>query len=280
MINFVGLEAYLSVITYLATVIFPVGMVAWGSPRKERFVFRCIASVAVMMIVAVSFTGLTQYIFLYREDWYGAIIYLQLLKFFVVFILSGAAVKICFQCDLWGALFCATAGYCVQHISARIDSVISDFLFPDLHWAVGMFNGIVIAAVVFVAFWLIVLRRQNKNMLIDIVNKWQVAIAFCVVSVNIFYNSFGLSYLTSIVVAMEKAGLDTSVVNYLRLFVYVMSALVALLALALDFGMSDRHRLSAEMQELKRILDESKRQYEYEKRNIEMINVKCHDLKH
>jgi signal transduction histidine kinase len=59
-----------------------------------------------------------------------------------------------------------------------------------------------------------------------------------------------------------------------------MSMLTAVLALALDLGMSKNKRLSGEMEELNRMINEGKRQYEYEKNNIEMINVKCHDLKH
>lgn len=275
-----GYASYIVAVIYLATVLVPVGMVVWGTQRSDKFVLRCILCTAVMIAVMELFTFGVQFIWVYRPKLQKYIIYIQLVKFFVIYLLSGIAVKICFQCDWWGALFCATAGYCLQHISARIDSICEEFILPEMHWSLTTLISMVIAAAVFTCFYFLVLRRKNRKTWLNVENKWQVVIAACVVGVTIFYNSFGISYLSGIKMTMENEGLDVSHVNYSLLFVYVMSMLTAVLALALDLGMSKNKQLSGEMEELNRIINEGKRQYEYEKTNIEMINVKCHDLKH
>ncbi len=233
---------------------------------------------AVTLAVMWLFTFIVQYIMKYVPELKSEVIYIQLVKFFIIFVLSEIAVKICFVCDWWGALFCATAGYCLQHIAARISTVLSDFVLPDMHWILAQVKSEAVAAVVFTVFYFVCIYK--KNMRIYVRNKWQVIIAACVVGVNIFYNSFGIAFLTRIKMSLELNGLDASITDPLLLFVYIMSMISAFLALALDLGISYNEQLSDEMEELKRIMDESKRQYEYEKNNIEMINMKCHDLKH
>jgi hypothetical protein len=280
MVAFGGIEAYLSSFFYLVTVIVPIGMIAAKTERKNKYILRALLCIAVMLIVDELFTFISDYIFNNVPAAYSALIYISLLKFLSVFILSGIGVKICFKCDYWGALFCATAGYCLQHISARISSVFEEFILSDMHWALSMFISVIIAAIVYTVFYFLILRKEDKKTSLVVENKWQVIIAVCVVGVNIIYNSFGISYLTSIQITMEEAGLDISVTKLLLMFVYLMSMLTAVLALALDLGMSKNKRLSGEMEELNRMINEGKRQYEYEKNNIEMINVKCHDLKH
>lgn len=279
-----SLQSAVSTICYLITVIVPVAMTAWKTVRKDRFAIRCSACVAVMvalnmlisyLINVLSNNGLQQY-----SIWFYSV------KYLIVFVMSMLAVKICFECDWWGALFCANAGYCVQHISARISSLIEETLLKEsylvfkVHWAVATLISMLIAAAVFVCYYLIYVKNIKKNTALDLTNKSQMLIATFVVGVTVVYNSFGIAHASGCIMQAEQNGLSTDSAYKSLIFVYIMSLLIAFLALLLNCGMRDNKKLSGEMDDLKRMLDEGKRQYEFEKRNIELINIKCHDLKH
>ena len=58
------------------------------------------------------------------------------------------------------------------------------------------------------------------------------------------------------------------------------SATPGLLIILLEFNVLQRHDLEEELAVTRRILEEERKQYEREKEVVEVINVKCHDLKH
>lgn len=277
-----SLQSCITSICYLLTVITPIGLTAWRSIRRDRFVLRCAISIAVLLLISELLTIVVD--ILGKNANYS--IWFYTAKYLVIFVLSIVGVKICFNCDWWGALFCANAGYCVQHISARIDSIIEDFLLKEsflvykIHWALAIFIGMVIAAVVFVVYYFIYIRNMQKNTPLNVTNRSQVLIATFVVGIMICYNSFGIAYASGTILQAEQSGTSTALGYGSLMFVYIMSILIAFLALALNCGMRDNTRLSGEMEELKAMLEEGKRQYELEKKNIELINIKCHDLKH
>lgn len=259
-------------------------MLASRTVRRKKFALRCILCLVGMfalmmlmtwMIALLDGIGLSEYLI-----WFHSI------KFLVVFMLSIVAVKICFDSDWWGALFCANAGYCVQHISAKISSIFEECCLKEsyfvyrVHWSVATLVSMLIAAGVFIAFYFIYIRKIKKNTRFELTNKSQMLIATFVVGVTVVYNSFGIAYASGCIIQAEQNGLSTQLGYSSLIFVYIMSLLIAFLALLLNCGMRDNKRLSGEMDELKQLLDEGKRQYELEKRNIELINIKCHDLKH
>ncbi len=165
-------------------------------------------------------------------------------------------------------------------MAAKIAAVFTDIVLPPLHWSVVTVIGFVISVLFSVVFYLLYVRRARLNYKLIITNRTQVAIAACVVGVAIIYNSFGMSYISALISFAGDPAQAAGLGKLAILFVHVMSFLIAFLALMLDLGMCKNNLVSAERDELERILDDGKRQYEYEKRNIETINIKCHDLKH
>lgn len=279
-----NVQSYVSAVCYLITVIAPIAMTAWKSVRKNHFAIRGCICIGAILGINILMTFLIDLLSRMGYEQYG--IWSYTAKYIIIFALSMFAVKICFECDWWGALFCANAGYCVQHISARISSLIEETLLKEsyfvykVHWAVATLISMLIAAAVFVCYYFIYVRKIKKNTPLDLTNKSQILIAAFVVGVTVVYNSFGISYASGSIVQAEQNGLSTEHGYKSLIFVYVMSLIIAFLALLLNCGMRNNRRLSGEMDELKQMLDEGKRQYELEKKNIELINIKCHDLKH
>lgn len=274
----------INAICYLSTVIVPVAMLAMRTVKKQKFVLRaalCISGLIAVITVSTVLIGLIDV-----NRYADYLIWAHTAKYLLIFMLSAVCVKICFVCDWWGALFCANAGYCVQHISARMGSIFDDFLLKEsylvyrVHWAVATLISMLVAAVIFIVYYLIFVRKIRKNSVFELTNKSQILISTLVVGITVVYNSFGISYASGSIMQAEQDGTSIIFGYGSLMFVYVSSMLIAFLVFMLNTGIRDNKMLSGEMDELKRLLDEGKRQYESEKRNIELINIKCHDLKH
>lgn len=270
---------YVDAIVYLFSVLIAVGMVSWRIARREHFKLRIIVCAAFMVAFICGVTYPIQLVTL-DGNLVDYQIWFHTLKFFAVFIFSGIAVKVCFDCDWWAALFCATAGYCMQHINARINSLIQDVPLSDSDWAVKLVVSILVIAVVYLLFYIFILRYSPKIVVVRVTERWQVVLAVCVVGVSVCYNSFGVSYAYQVVTYFQQNGIDSFLGYDILIFNYVMSLIIAVLILALEFGNYRNKELSLERDLLKQMLAEKKAQYESEKHNIELINIKCHDIKH
>lgn len=275
-----GIPAYVSAITFPYTVAAPTLMIASRLPKRKNFPLRCISCLAVLVLVSELYTYITDVLLTRNQELMQYLLYFLTSRFFCLFLLMGVSVKIIYSVGFWDALFCATTGYCLQHIQAKIDSIIMEFVITcDLFWLHETLINLLVATSVYALFYFLFLRKQKKVVSYE-VNRIQAALAACVVGVNIFYNSFGIAYLSIIIDDLRAAGLETATADRLMIFIYVMSMLVAVLALALDFSTSSAKSLEVEKAALNQILEEGKRQYESEKCNTELISLKCHDLKH
>lgn len=279
--NYVGplWHDYADALVYMLSVLFAVAMVSWNMARRERFALRvCLSE----LVIAAFIVGVTYPIRLATESGTMSeyLIWFQTIKFFIVFVLSGVAVKVCFDCDWWAALFCATAGYCVQHIAARIIAIIQDIPMQGADWGLKLLVSVGLDVVIYLLFYIFIFRKLPKNFVVRITERWQVLLAACVVSISIFYNSFGISFAYTFTYMLIENGQDPAYGYYTLVFVYVMSLIIAVLALALEFGNARNKQLSRERDFLKQLLAEKRAQYENEKQTIELINIKVHDIKH
>ena len=270
---------YADALIYLASVIFAVGMVAWHISRRNKFALRVVLCVAFM---AAFICGVTYPIQLatYSGEFVDMLIWFHTAKFFAIFIFSGIAVKICCDCDWWAALFCATAGYCMQHINARINAIIQDIPLASADWAIKLCVSVVVNILIYIIFYFAFIRRSPKNVIVRVNERWQVELAVCVVGISICYNSFGVSFGYQVITYCANNGIDSTLGYDILIFNYVMSLIIAILILALEFGNYRNKELSLERDLLKQLLAEKRAQYESEKHNIELINIKCHDIKH
>ena len=104
--------------------------------------------------------------------------------------------------------------------------------------------------------------------LIQIANPTQLIITSLALAVMIFIEQICLPMIRSV------TDQTITIANYLS------SAIFALLIIVLEFNVLQRHDLEQELAVTRRILEEERKQYEREKEVVEVINIKCHDLKH
>lgn len=279
-----GVQEVVGIFSGVATLLVPVYLLAGRMPKRNKFALRTSLSISAILLIYFLFTVVVSV--LTKNGLNDYLMWIHILKYMSMYFLSGVCVKLCFDCEWWGAGFCANAGYCVQHIAARIGSIFEDFLLKEsylvykVHWVVVTLISLVIAAAFIALFYFFYVRKIKKNTKFVLTDKSQILIASFVIGVSIIYNTFGISYATGSILIAEQNGQSTEFGYGSLMFAYIMTMTIAFLALALNCGLRDNKRLSSEMEELKLLLEEGKRQYEFEKKNIELINIKCHDLKH
>ncbi len=252
----------------------PVVLTAVCFPRRKNFAVRTVLSSAAIVGVQCL---MAFFINLYAKS--GGVTHLLTLntvRFFLMYLMSGAWVAVCFETDIWGALFCANNGYCVQHISARVHSVITDCIVPGS--IVGGWSdvlGLALAAVFCAAYYFFAVRVLRKKRQSIMGGHSGIIVAVVVVASSIYYNSVGISHANYVITYYDIA-LGREIV----LFVYIMSTVVAFLAMTVNFGISMQRNLEYESVVLKNLIAEQKNAYERDRQNMEMLNVKLHDVKH
>ncbi len=177
------------------------------------------------------------------------------------------------ECPFLTSVFCCSLGYSLENLASAVERVFSLFYPLDAYpppvveasvrcWAIT-------AAVYLVAYFALV-KRVEKNGLLQIGDPVMVLVAACAVVFNMVLD------LVVKDVSVPELGLpayDTNTLNvvYLLICVYVMYSM---------FEIVYNRRLQMNMAAVERMRAAEARQYEMRRENIEAINLKAHDLKH
>lgn len=217
------------------------------------------------------------------------------LTFLVIFGFTVGAAAFCFKERAVSVIFCAIAGYTVQHIAYTVfdlttvlmgvsgastdvgsHSGLLDFL-PLVTGSGQNFAGgnpFIFALYAFIfgmTYWISFhfvdpklkgkdgIRLKNKAMFVLVV----IILCFDTVfsSVITFYGN-----------------IDRNSVYLTMLYLY--NIFCCLLSLYLQFSVALRTKLENDLNAVNRLWKQQKQQYELTKENINLINMKCHDLKH
>lgn len=238
-------------------------LVGFKMPRRKYFILRAIISCVIIWLISFGYEELL------AAQALEPVVRLafRTLNSFLVFVLTSVSMKLCFECNIWAALFCGTAGYCMQHISRRV----YDFLpllvdpVPSIGVEIPVLTVITIS-VYSLVYFLGVRKNEYNGIMTD--NKVQIIVALMVALMTIFLNSFaGMS-------AVQLGALD------LRIYIFIFSMVSSALALFVEFGLLSKKNAEIERDTLKQLMYQEREQYIIEKTMIDVINVKCHDLKH
>lgn len=253
---------------FLVTLVAGTLFAGFRLPRRTYFALRFALSMAVLVGEA----------FLWRFAAYtvGLRTYspVGLLDFFVQYLIVILAMWLCFDINFWAALFCGTVGYCLEHGSERPFEILKNLfmrewpLFPQY-----LVRTVIFAAVSVLVYFLLMRRSKYYKCAVMVDNKMQTVSAFCIVAMIIFVSCMAVNAVNGIV----PDNADRQVlVNY----IYLMSALFAFVGLMLEFGLSSNKSKDEELSVIKQMLSDEREQFAREKANVELLNMKCHDIRH
>ena len=246
---------------YLMALMIGVYLVAQKMPRRDHFALRMALCATVIFAYKFGFdVGLRS---LELDEVAGLVV--RTMDSFVLYMLSIAAVGVCFSCDIWAMLFCATAGYCMQHMSQRTYLLLTKYVYRWDNVILDCVALVVITAVFYVVLYRTLIRGADyRGTMLN--SRVQVGVSFIAILITIFLNSF----------AMRAAAGMANVIGYIIFF----SIITAVLVFYVEFGWLAAKKAELEKDMVSRMAEANREQYEIEKDITELINIKCHDLKH
>lgn len=227
-------------------------------PRRKLFWVRLPVAVVVCVVASYYLSQLVSQIFQNVD--------LGLLQggmgYVLQFGLLIGVFLVCFKMSLWKALYVGAASYFIQHSSFGIDRLIRGEISGDSwSWWVLISHFILLFAV-YCIVWLLFLRRVNSETL-DKVNLLKIGpIVVIMLVACVFLNQIANNY-----------DQNTTAFQIADLFCNIMG-------LCYQYSVLSVFALERKNEKVEQLLEQSVRQYTVSKENIELINIKCHDLRH
>ncbi len=203
--------------------------------------------------------------------------------FLLLFLLTFGAQTVCYDVPIASLLFCLLAGYNTQHFAHCAATVAQLLLNPKgsvfaLYSEQMMESGnlppdqyLILAVQFFVvyfsfyAFYHLFASRIRRGQTPMLKSRSLLWVSLLSVAVSVLINAF---------VMFSKLTVQlTMVIN-------IYNAACCLFILFMLMSLLDRRQMADELEKIHELLNLSREQYAQSKRNIELINIKCHDLKH
>ncbi len=234
-----------------------VGLFCVSLVRRKYFILRAVACVIVCFGLSLIWSEAANLNF-----------FLRILRYFVLFGAVVASVFFSFKATAGTALFCATCGYALQHMAHIFSQPVMELLRSGSGiLALNITGYFAIFAVLYVLVYFLCARsmRLGEKRIgqgVDLV-LISLMVIFCVLV-------FGSVY-----------GMDTSEKSFYVRFTYsAFDIMSCVFSLALMRAVFRRREMGEEMEGMKLLWEKEKQQYKMTKETIDLINIKCHDLKH
>lgn len=228
----------------------------YSLPKRKKFVMRytlCImVSLAAVVFIPDAVSAQSTF-------WTGLYTFVRYVGLFAV---SVAAMRLCFDVKFFPLLAACSAGYAVQHASSRLLVVIGNIFniwkltTPHGEWAVILAEFIFFPIPYTIAYFVFG-RYAAKN--------------------KFYENSGWLQNVISIVMVIICVGLSRFPSNVSR---HLYAVALCIFALLVQITLQRAYKLREENSVVKSILQQERKRYQMSKENIDLINVKCHDLKY
>lgn len=218
--------------------------------KRKYFIFRAAGAIALFSFLSVIITNL---VYMVAPG----------MNSLVIFLLSLPMCAFCFKNRFQDVLFCCVGAQLIQNVAHNIENIIYLPLadnFNDIGW---FFLSISVMLLIYAAFFYIVIRR--------LVNRNEISLeSYGVYAIAIFSALF--CYMMQFLLQVYK--IDVVWVTRLPL------VLCGVISLMLQFGLLGYKRKLDENYELERLIERENKYYETMINNIDVVNMKAHDLKH
>lgn len=218
--------------------------------KRRYFIIRAVGSIALFSFFSVILTNL---VYMVAPG----------MNSLVIFLLSLPMCAICFKNRFQDVLFCCVGAQLIQNVAHNIENIIYLPLasrFNDIGW---LFLSVSVMLLIYAAFFYIVIRR--------LVNRNEISLeSYGVYAIAIFSALF--CYMMQFLLQVYK--IDVIWVTRLPL------VLCGVISLMLQFGLLGYKRKLDENFELERLIERENKYYETMINNIDVVNMKAHDLKH
>ncbi len=223
--------------------------------RKKMFVLKAVASVIVLFLLSIVCGFIPT-----------GIAFINIVKYVVLFAALFAMIMLCFEASAWLALFCIIGACATQHGGYKLGEFLQYLTDGHVSQPVYILMYILGVALGCALSYIFFARKLYKTESAFFENKQVILLGVTLVlSVTLFQNVFA------------------SNMGEIKLEMYLVYAaydiICCVFTLGMQFGMFRSGKLEQEYKFMGHLLHAQKQQFEASKENIELINIKSHDLK-
>lgn len=238
-------------IVVIQTILAELVFVVRKMPKKKFFLLRFLISLSISI----------GYCFVWLKVSLG---WFDLFNYFILFMTTIFMLYFCFEIKMLDVIFWGIAGLTVQHIIYSLTTIVG-YLNAEFTYNVS-FTVVITIVILFFEYAVIVRKVDYENLKKENYKELMAIAGFVVFSTEI------LNSLRSIY--------SDSSSHALNLICSIYSVMCCVLSLIIQFGLLNRLRLTNELQIIKQMWHNDKKQFNASEQNIEMLNLYCHDMKH
>lgn len=232
--------------------------------RRENFAIRAAAAIGLMILNSALWNHLSMRV--PSAAW--VISAMGIAKYLLFFLISYGSIQLCMRCEKSEAMFCMTCALATQHLSY----VLYDDVLALSGWAYDSVQAVaIISAVmllVYLAAYYLFVRKMKQHPELSFQNRENLIVG-------------GLIILFTIVIKfIMEPYLSARSMTKLYVLVSIYDVVCCVLALMLEQGLFRNQALTDEKNFLTQLVHMQEEQYRTSKANVEMVNIKCHDMKH
>ena len=250
------------IFSFPASLFLAMAIIAYKFPKRKGFLF----SIPVSLILAAVIGEWINQYFLDFARYSILMAIARSTSCVFLFLVCWLTTLLSWKCNVWEGLFCSTAAYCMEHLSQKVYAVIATCI-PEKYTYVspGLWLLITLAFYIWIIY-IFIYRQYELRIMTD--NIKQLMVSAVVLLTTILLSVIGGFYA-------EQYG-SVVMQNCIDLF----SCVTASLALFIQFMLISNKNMEYERTILEQLLHENESQFQLQKNAIDVINVKCHDLKH
>lgn len=233
--------------------------------KKKQFILRLTLAFAAALAA-----GAPLYLLCYSSGWWPV---QNTLCYLLLFLISLEPLFAAFDEPPSTLILCAVSGYMMEHISAQLLQLFRKWdtrvliLERVAIWEIARFFAVEAALFFVVAVAVYFLFAQRTT--------------YAIQSETVRRRMFGLSVATLLVILVLSSARDAYAGESFHLMVVsrLLSVFCCVFLLYIRSEVLERGEIEREREELRRLWGLDRERYELSRENIELINIKCHDLK-
>lgn len=258
---------------YIVELILAEQIFVWTfAKRKKNFFVKTWIGFIMLIALAIAYINIRSWVEGFNSTPIINIVSISWYIFLVI--LSLIYIRICYRITVSDTLFMGIAGYSVQHIEyVLVNEVIAYGIWPSVRDNLWIY--ILLCVVTCLIWYYLVIKifairlKEHRGVMYD--DKIQTILFFGCILAILFLTAFlGQNIFLS-------GDVNYSQINYQgAIYDFFSCGLV----LGVQYSIFRISTLSREKEIVTQLLYERQKQYKLSKENIEIINRKCHDLKH
>ena len=268
-------ELFAYKIIFVIEILFSMHLLSFYLPKKKYPVCRYILTILSCILIAIIFPLFKNVSYSW---WYSSIM------FFILFTCCAISLYFVYNISIQNIFLISITAYTSQHLAYQAYNVLTTFLSIEeklsfisygniplnvnitylniISFSILLIVYVIIYTIVFVIFN----ERINKDEA-KISNFSIVLISGLILLIDIIINSI-------IIYSDKFKGKEVSII------ICVYNILCCLMVLFLLFNILNIKQLKTELTITSQLLNKAEEQYKQNKENVDLINIKCHDLKH